>query len=132
MKDITLTIKYFLILLITSHPISIKFAYCHICMLHFRYTGHCPDLHEHIGMTYPWATHAVLEEKPNCAGRLSPMRAPVRRTRVFPAPGPRNVLTTNQGVEDDRIIRQRRAAQKYPILGTDIAVGYRGNFLFFA
>ena len=80
-------------------------------------------------MTYPWATYAVIEEKPYCGMRLSPIKAPVKRL-LFAKPEFSNALVT--GDEEDRLIKERRAAQKYPLLASDIAIGYRGNLLFFS
>ncbi|KAF8773382.1 hypothetical protein HNY73_016052 [Argiope bruennichi] len=40
------------------------------------YTGFCPDLVDKIGVTYPWATYAVMAEQPDIAMRLSPIKPP--------------------------------------------------------
>ncbi|XP_015911489.1 uncharacterized protein [Parasteatoda tepidariorum] len=38
------------------------------------YTGHCPFLSDYVGINYPWATHAVMQFRPDIAKRLSAMR----------------------------------------------------------
>ncbi|GBN63381.1 hypothetical protein AVEN_2704-1 [Araneus ventricosus] len=40
------------------------------------YAGFCPDLVDKIGITYPWATYAVMAEQPDIAMRLAPIKPP--------------------------------------------------------
>ncbi|XP_035211379.1 UPF0605 protein GA14893-like [Stegodyphus dumicola] len=86
------------------------------------YTGHCPDLFDQVGITYPWATHAVLEDKPELANRLSSIKPPTRR---FLQPGTRR-KGDKYCSEMDGKRGQRNRSLPQPVIGLDISLGCVG------
>lgn len=45
----------------------------------FRYTGFCPELREHYGQTYGYATRHIIQKKPHLKERLAPVHYRYRR-----------------------------------------------------
>lgn len=45
----------------------------------FRYTGFCPEIREHYGQTYGYATRHIIQKKPHLKERLAPVHYRYRR-----------------------------------------------------
>lgn len=45
----------------------------------FRYTGFCPELRDHYGETYGYATRYIIQQKPHLKERLAPVQYRYRR-----------------------------------------------------
>ncbi|KAF8773381.1 hypothetical protein HNY73_016051 [Argiope bruennichi] len=52
-----------------------------------RYTGFCPNLSEQIGVSYAWATYAVLSKDPRLGKRLAPIKAPQDKYKAHSSQG---------------------------------------------